>query len=198
MRADGSHRGLEACSANNQTGDQALFPADNSVGARVDGLPIDPPVALAADGAADSHSHYSRSAAWTSSVAGSSAVACSASENSVVAAAPVEPAAEPIAELAVNSADGLDDSVAAEPRHVNPHFRPTTQRLSAWPPSIQVGIDSSRVNLSLYSRLARGANPSICINRPGSYIWWSLSSSESAESTGGGNSFNGSKFASES
>lgn len=82
MRADGSHRGLEACLANNQIGDQVLFPADNAAGARVDGLPIDPPVPLAAD----SHYPYSRSAAWTSSVAGllvagTSAVACSVSEN---------------------------------------------------------------------------------------------------------------------
>ena len=76
----GSHRGSAAGSTNNQADDQALFPADNSVDAPEDGLPIDPPAALAADSVADSHSDCSRSAAWTLSVAGSAAAACSAFE----------------------------------------------------------------------------------------------------------------------
>jgi hypothetical protein len=81
MTAAGSHRGLVAGSQNNLAADQALFPADNSVDAPEDGLPIDPPAALAADSVADSHSDCCRSAAWTLSVAGTPAAACSASEN---------------------------------------------------------------------------------------------------------------------
>jgi len=77
MTVDGSHRGLLAGLMNNQAGDQAFFPADNSVGAPEDGLPIDPPAVLVAD----SHSDCPRSAAWTLSVAGTLAAACSASEN---------------------------------------------------------------------------------------------------------------------
>jgi len=77
MTAAGSHRGLLAGSLNNLAADQALFPADNSVDAPEDGLPIDPPAALAAD----SHSDCCRSAAWTLSVAGTPGAACSASEN---------------------------------------------------------------------------------------------------------------------
>jgi hypothetical protein len=199
MTVDGSHRGLAAGSLDNLAADQALSPADNSVDAPEDGLPIDPPAALEADPVSDSHSDCSRSAAWTLSVAGSAAAACSASENWVVAAASAEAFVEPfaetvvelIAEPAVNSADGPDDSAAAEPEYVSRHFRSTAQRLSALPRPIQVGIDSSRVNLSLHLRLAQSLR--------GYYIWWSLSSSESAaESIGGGNCFNGSKFASES
>ena len=76
----------------------------------------------------------------------------------------MEPFAAPIVEPAVNSAGGPDDSAAAEPEHVSPHFRSTAQRLSALPRPIQVGIDSSRVNLSLHLRLADGANRYLCIS----------------------------------
>jgi hypothetical protein len=81
MTVAGSHRGLLAGSMNNQADDQALFPADNSVGAPVDGLPIDLPAAWAADSARDSHSGCCHSAAWMLPVAGTSAAACQASEN---------------------------------------------------------------------------------------------------------------------
>ena len=96
------------------------------------------------------------------------------------------------------AASGVDDprdsAPAASSQHELQH-RPAPLRQSAPPPSTRIGIA-----LSFHTELdgtatTRAVSVAYGVGPP--YICWSLSSAESAvTSTGGGNSFNGSKFAS--